>query len=767
MKWAARQLGDFVGKRRGVFMRRWAAMAWALVSLQMAQAGLARQANAAIAPPRVQCRATDVGQSGHLGSRRKLPFAPSKPNVAELPLLTIWAPDGNVPAAQVWLAQGPNGLSGQVAVPFAHACAGAAVAGWNCERLELRIRLSSAGQAGEAMRPEAEQTDASDSVFFLFAEAERATAALLAGKPAAVSIGQYVRRAVDGARQAAVYDFELPWSLLATSPGMASVLQAGVALQPAASVQGPQPTWRAHYPAAGGMRPGALAEVALARPAPPYAAVQAEWLATSSAMDPMIFRARGDCTGATLRAIWQDGGKSSSAASCPLGSGAFDMEVRVTPLATGNARKRHAPPSLMLSVVDAAGRPLAEAMAAPQPIHASVAAAQRRLARLLERSAEDPRAARHARVLQAALDDAVARGKWGSGLERSARTREAQALAEAISAVPQGPNAPPAAAVSDPWALSLQSGERASVEACASPVDNALALGVLFSPTRAVESQENRPLLVFLHGRTDPSQAPFVEYFTAPRGDAQPDAFVLTPWARGDLGAQELGESDVLALIDAVAERYPIDANAITLAGFSLGASGAFSVAVHAPERFAAVALASGGSWLVPLGRGLGGNVRSLPFFLWHGALDNVVSPSEQQRIIAEFDRSGVTYEAHLDRSVGHTISAETKEQMVQFLRGKRRSEKRSFSYVSDGPLHRGRSGLSLRHDAQQEPFPRLTVYGGPAGWHIEVRGSDGLEFAPGALGATPSEQCTVSMAGRLQQWPCSPRSFGAGATRP
>ncbi|MCL2724435.1 MAG: alpha/beta hydrolase-fold protein [Polyangiaceae bacterium] len=68
------------------------------------------------------------------------------------------------------------------------------------------------------------------------------------------------------------------------------------------------------------------------------------------------------------------------------------------------------------------------------------------------------------------------------------------------------------------------------------------------------------------------------------------DAFVVTPSAHGNALYRELGETDVIDVVDWVKRTYPIDAARVTITGPSMGGIGAAAIPLHTPNVFAAAA---------------------------------------------------------------------------------------------------------------------------------------------------------------------------------
>ena len=54
------------------------------------------------------------------------------------------------------------------------------------------------------------------------------------------------------------------------------------------------------------------------------------------------------------------------------------------------------------------------------------------------------------------------------------------------------------------------------------------------------------------------------------------------------------GEADVFEAIEAVQKRFKIDERRILLRGFSMGGEGAWHIALHYPDRFAAAEIGAG-----------------------------------------------------------------------------------------------------------------------------------------------------------------------------
>lgn len=98
----------------------------------------------------------------------------------------------------------------------------------------------------------------------------------------------------------------------------------------------------------------------------------------------------------------------------------------------------------------------------------------------------------------------------------------------------------------------------------------------------------------------------------------------------------------LLALLDDVSAKYPVDPSRVCLTGFSMGGFGTWSLGMKHPHRFAAIAPICGGGDLVEIGAGLPGKrpaLQSLPIWVFHGGKDTGVPLSESERMIAAVKR--------------------------------------------------------------------------------------------------------------------------------
>jgi predicted peptidase len=158
----------------------------------------------------------------------------------------------------------------------------------------------------------------------------------------------------------------------------------------------------------------------------------------------------------------------------------------------------------------------------------------------------------------------------------------------------------------------------------------------LLKPTSA-RADEHFPLVLVLHGSNaigDDNQrqlGPFARAWSSPEIAAAFPAYVVVPqvgsrsadYAPDDdgLAASHSGSSlpGVLALLDELVERLPVDRSRIYVVGFSMGASAALDAVCMRPRFFAGTVAFSG----IAPHRRLAGQAAATPQMLVHGTGDD------------------------------------------------------------------------------------------------------------------------------------------------
>ncbi len=224
-----------------------------------------------------------------------------------------------------------------------------------------------------------------------------------------------------------------------------------------------------------------------------------------------------------------------------------------------------------------------------------------------------------------------------------------------------------------------------------SPADGALSeFGLYVPPSFAKGSSKSYPLIVGLHGMNgramtmlrrifgydDPGRTQ--DWEDRRTGSLQNlEAFVVTPDAHGNSMYRNIGEEDVLRVMDWALSTFPIDRSRVTITGLSMGGTGAASIPLHSPSRFAASEPLCGyhsyfirrdttGRSLRPWERLLmeersnvswAFNGQRLPLYIVHGKKD---LPEENSGVLIDRYRALGYSAKHEHPDLGHNVWGET-----------------------------------------------------------------------------------------------------------
>jgi predicted peptidase len=168
---------------------------------------------------------------------------------------------------------------------------------------------------------------------------------------------------------------------------------------------------------------------------------------------------------------------------------------------------------------------------------------------------------------------------------------------------------------------------------------------LLFLPKDyGLDPQQRWPLILFLHGLGERGSDPEIlkKYGIPKVVEQQPDFpfIVVSPQCSPTRCSEYVGwhnEIDALiALLDEIVTSYAVDTEHLYLTGLSMGGFGAWELGIAYPEQFAAIVPIAGG-----------GNpqqvcaLKDVPVWAFHGAKDNVVPPSESERMVKVLKECG------------------------------------------------------------------------------------------------------------------------------
>jgi predicted peptidase len=193
------------------------------------------------------------------------------------------------------------------------------------------------------------------------------------------------------------------------------------------------------------------------------------------------------------------------------------------------------------------------------------------------------------------------------------------------------------------------------------------------------------PVLVFLHGinqrgaggylPTSGASGAVVDHYLA-----RVPAAVLLPQCRpGSYWSDPLMDEMVMRALDDTTTNIGADASRVYLAGVSMGGYGVWHLASAHAGRFAALVSVCGGS---PLRAGerfkpIAEKVGRTPAWLFHGADDRVVPPSESRQMAAAIEAAGGTVRYNEYPGVGHNVWTKVlaEKRLMPWLLAQRRTD--------------------------------------------------------------------------------------------
>ena len=160
---------------------------------------------------------------------------------------------------------------------------------------------------------------------------------------------------------------------------------------------------------------------------------------------------------------------------------------------------------------------------------------------------------------------------------------------------------------------------------------------LLYLPKGCGKTKKRWPLILFLHGageRGDDLER--VKIHGPPKLAAEGREFpfiIVSPQCPEDYW---WSNPVLIALLDDIERRLPVDPARIYLTGLSMGGFGTWNLATEHPGRFAAIAPICGGGHPI-----LAGRLKDVPVWAFHGARDEVVPLSASQSMVDAVKRAG------------------------------------------------------------------------------------------------------------------------------
>ena len=195
----------------------------------------------------------------------------------------------------------------------------------------------------------------------------------------------------------------------------------------------------------------------------------------------------------------------------------------------------------------------------------------------------------------------------------------------------------------------------------------------------------NKPLVIFLHGAGERGGNPEnVFKISLPlwlrQGKWKPDAYVICPQCREGWDWNSQVER-IKAIIDHEAARLQSDRRCISMTGLSMGGFGTWSVALHFPRFFSAIAPICGGglSWRCD-------NLKDMPIRAFHGAKDDVVPPECSVTMVEAVNAAGGHAELTVFPECAHHCwdKAYGETDVLDWLIAQKREDYEDYPYFAD-----------------------------------------------------------------------------------
>jgi len=191
---------------------------------------------------------------------------------------------------------------------------------------------------------------------------------------------------------------------------------------------------------------------------------------------------------------------------------------------------------------------------------------------------------------------------------------------------------------------------------------------LVYLPKAYKHDYKKWPLVLFLHGAGERGEDfSFVKRLGPPKlvEEGKDFPFILIS-PQCPLG-QRWGVGELSTLLDEVEKNYRVDKHREYVTGLSMGGEGTWKLIMAEPNRFAAAAPVcgrSGSSYLDAC------KLKNLPIWIFHGAMDDVVTLDESVRMVKALEQCGNDVKFTIYPKANHNAWDETynNEELYKWL---------------------------------------------------------------------------------------------------
>jgi len=169
--------------------------------------------------------------------------------------------------------------------------------------------------------------------------------------------------------------------------------------------------------------------------------------------------------------------------------------------------------------------------------------------------------------------------------------------------------------------------------------------------------------------------------------DAEADAHItIRPWGRGNNGYTGFGEIDVYEALADLNRRVKTDRSRWYLTGGSMGAAGAWRIAIDRPDLWAAVAPIASSHSSIELDSPAVQNLKGIPFYFQTGSEDGHRVPLTKERAAA-VEALGNEVVVEILPGVGHNVPREYRKQVLEWMMQFEKRPPMEFDYQLDASV--------------------------------------------------------------------------------